>query len=157
MTKIHTSYDQRWVQANLPLAEIKSFNCSAGSFRRKEAVQEALCRALKRSMLSREEVADEMFRLVGEKISVSHIANWTAESKNGWRLPLEYTAALTHILNDTGIVKAALLGSGINILDDKEMALYEIGKAIEDKRENDAKLRESRDRLKQLQLMRGGR
>lgn len=157
MTKNHTSYDQRWIQGHLPLTEIKSFNCSAGSFRRKEAVQEALCQALKRSMMSREEVADELSRLVGEKITVNHIANWTAESKNGWRLPLEYAAALTQILNDTGIIKAALGGSGINILDDKEMALYEIGKAIEDKRENDAKLRESRDRLKQIRMMRGGR
>jgi len=153
MTKSLSTYDLRAKQLSLPFMDSKSFDFSAGSFRRTEAVQEAVRRALKNSFLSRDQIADEMSRLIGENISKNHIANWTAESKNGWRMPLEYAAAFSVITNDNTVIKAAFAGSGINILDDSEMAFYEIGKAIEEKRESDARLKENRNRLQNLKIL----
>ncbi|MBU8910686.1 MAG: hypothetical protein KOO65_05400 [Desulfobacterales bacterium] len=152
MAKSTTSYDLRAKQLSLPFMESKSFEYSAGSFRRSEAVQEAVRTALKGCLLSREEIADEMSRLLGEEITKNHIANWAAESKNGWRMPLEYTAAFSMITNDNKVIKAAFEGSGISVLDDGEMALYEIGRAVEEKRESDNRLKENRNRLNTLRI-----
>jgi len=152
MTKFTTSYDLRAKQLSLPFMSSQSFEYSAGSFRRSDAVQEAVRSALKSCLLSREEIADEMSRLLSEEITKNHIANWAAESKNGWRMPLEYTAAFSMITNDNSVIKAAFSGSGINVLDDSEMAFYEIGKAIEEKRESDARLKENRNRLQSLRI-----
>jgi len=152
MAKLTTTYDLRAKQLSLPFMSSKSFRYSAGSFRRTEAVQEAVRMALKGCLLSREEIADEMSRLLGEEVSKNHIANWAAESKNGWRMPLEYAAAFSVITNNNEVTKAAFEGSGINVLDDSEMTFYEIGKAVEEKRESDARLKENRNRLKNLRI-----
>jgi len=152
MTNSISTYDLRARQLSLPFMTSKSFDYSAGSFRRAEAVQEAVRKALKGCFLSREQIADEMTRLIGEEISKNHIANWAAESKNGWRMPLEYAAAFSMITNDKTVIKAAFAGTGINVLDDSEMAFYEIGKAVEEKRESDARLKENRNRLQNLKI-----
>jgi len=152
MTNLTTSYDLRAKQLSLPFMKSKSFEYSAGSFRRTEALQEALKTTLDNCTLSRDEIADEMSRLLSEKVTVNHLNNWTAESKNGWRMPLEYAAAFSIITNDNKIIKAAFAESGINVLDDSEMAFYEIGKAIEEKRESDARLKENRNRLNTLRI-----
>ncbi len=141
MTKTRSNHDVQYRQMNLPLTNLKSFDEAAGSYSRKSAVQEALRRTLRDCQLSREEIADEMTRLVNEKVTVSHIANWTAESKNGWRMPLEYAAAFYVITGDPGVVKAALAGSGIGVLDDRDYALFELGKIVAEERARSKKKR----------------
>lgn len=152
MAKTPTAYDKRAEQLSLPLMFSESFNHPAGSFRRAEGVLEAIKATLRRSALSREQIADEMSRLLGEKVTKHHLANWAAESKQDYRLPLEWAAAFSVVTNDTSVIKAAFLGSGINVLDDADMVFFDIGKAIEEKRERDAKLKESRNRLKTLRM-----
>lgn len=147
MTKTRSNQDIRYRQMNLPLTNLRSFDEAAGSYSRKSAVQEALRRTLRDCQLSREEIADEMTRLVSEKITVSHIANWTAESKNGWRMPLEYAAAFYVITGDTGVIKAALGGSGIGILDDRDYALFELGKLVAEERTRNKKKRRVMEEL----------
>ena len=141
MTKIRSNQDVRYRQMNLPLTNLKSFDEAAGSYSRKSAVQEAIRRTLRDCQLSREEIADEMTRLVSEKVTVSHIANWTAESKNGWRMPLEYAAAFYVITGDPGVVKAALARSGIGVLDDRDYDLFELGKIVAEERTRSKKKR----------------
>ena len=137
----------RPVQMNLPLTELRSFNEPAGSFRRKEAVVEALKTTLKNCQLSRKEIAEEMTRLVTEDITENHIANWAAESKNGWRMPLEYAAAFYLITGDPGVIRAALAGSGIGVLSDNEFALFELGKIVADERTRSKKKRQVMEAL----------
>ena len=147
MTKDKPIQATRARQLNLPFSTLPSFDAPAGSYSRKAAVQEALKRTLRDSHLSREEIADEMSRLVSEKITVNHIANWTAESKNGWRMPLEYAAAFFVITGDAGVIKAALAGSGIGIMDDKEYAFYELGKLVAEERQRSKKKRRVMEEL----------
>jgi len=129
------------VQLTLPLAETPSYDMRAGSMRRKEAIQEALKKALKNCILQREDVADELSRLVGEPVSKNHIDNWTAESRNGWRLPLEYAAALSIITGDTGVLKAAIEGTGLRVICDEDLAYYELGKIVAEERTRGKKKR----------------
>ena len=147
MTKKQPFPARRERQLNLPFTQLRSFDEAAGSYSRKSAVQEALKRTLRDCQLSREEIAEEMSRLVSEKITVNHIANWTAESKNGWRMPLEYAAAFFVITGDAGVVKAALAGSGIGIMDDREYAFYELGKIVAEERQRSKKKRRVMEEL----------
>jgi len=147
MSKFLKSNEHRPRQMNLPLTNLRSFDEPAGSYSRKAAVQEALKRALSNSFLSRQEIAEEMTRLVSENITVNHIANWTAESKNGWRMPLEYAAAFYAVTGDAGVIKAALTGSGIGVLDDNDFALYELGKIVAEERARSKRKRQVMERL----------
>lgn len=148
MSNSRPKTDGRFVQLTLPLEEIKSRRYRAGSFRRHEHVSEALKDALKNCGLSREIVAEEMSRLTGDQISVNHLNNWTSESKNGWRMPLEYAAALTAVTGDVGVVKAALEGTGLHVLDNEEAAIYELGRITAEDMERKKRKKEVLERLK---------
>lgn len=48
---------------------------------------------MKKSPLSRHQVAAKMSELVGHDISKSQLDTWAAESRDGWRFPVCYLAA----------------------------------------------------------------
>ncbi|MDP3871263.1 MAG: hypothetical protein Q8Q80_01250 [Methyloversatilis sp.] len=52
-----------------------------------------LSEAIKASPLSREEIAARMSVLTGQEITLHMINAWTAESREGWRFPLEFAPA----------------------------------------------------------------
>ncbi|AUN95906.1 hypothetical protein [Pseudazoarcus pumilus] len=58
------------------------------------ALRGLLSDLLKRSPMSRFEVAARMSELTGDHISKHQLDSWTAESREGWRFPLEYLPAL---------------------------------------------------------------
>jgi len=49
---------------------------------------------LKASPLSRVMIAARMSELLGQEVSKHQLDSWTAESRDGWRFPLEYLPAL---------------------------------------------------------------
>jgi len=53
-----------------------------------------LSEAIKYSPLSRHQIAARMSELVGHDITKHQLDSWTAESRDGWRFPLEYLPAL---------------------------------------------------------------
>ena len=59
----------------------------------RERLRCALNTALKRSPLSRHQVAGEMSHLLGADVTKTTIDSWTAESKEGHRIPAEYLPA----------------------------------------------------------------
>ncbi|MBW2606384.1 MAG: hypothetical protein JRD05_01980 [Deltaproteobacteria bacterium] len=120
------------IQMKLPLSKSRTLNTRAGVFRTREAVREALKRALDRCHLSREEVSEELSRLVGEEISHS-LNNWCAEGKQNRRLPLEFAKALVMVTGDSDILRAALLPE-FDLVDEKGKAALDYGiMLIEDK------------------------
>lgn len=58
------------------------------------ALRHLLSDLMKRSQLSRFEIAARMCELIGHEITKHQIDSWTAESREGWRFPLEYLPAL---------------------------------------------------------------
>lgn len=62
------------------------------------ALRGLLSDLLKRSPMSRHEVAARMSELTGESITKHQLDAWTAESREGWRFPLEYLPALEEAL-----------------------------------------------------------
>lgn len=62
------------------------------------ALRGLLSDLLKRSPLSRFDVAARMSELTGDPITKHQLDSWTAESREGWRFPLEYLPALEEAL-----------------------------------------------------------
>ncbi|OGU18145.1 MAG: hypothetical protein A2076_06020 [Geobacteraceae bacterium GWC2_53_11] len=54
-------------------------------------IRHLLSAALKETTKSRYEVCARMSELTGHEISISMLNAWTAESRESWRFPLEYT------------------------------------------------------------------
>jgi hypothetical protein len=57
------------------------------------AIRHVLSDLMKRSTHSRQAVAEAMSTLTGAAISKHQLDSWTAESRDGWRFPLEYVPA----------------------------------------------------------------
>jgi hypothetical protein len=122
-------------QLPLPLSELSSRKYRGGTFRRIEAVKEALKSALDKSGLTRELIAEELSRLVGRNISVHQLNNWAAPEKKDRYIPLDCVGALAVILQDTEVVQAALEGSGFQVIGPMDAAYLELGKiTAEEKR-----------------------
>jgi len=56
-------------------------------------LRQILSNLLKVSPLSRFEIAARMSELTGHEITKHQLDSWTAESREGWRFPLEYLPA----------------------------------------------------------------
>lgn len=144
MSKTRRNYGQ----CSLPLPPPEPCQrLRAGSLRAKESVREALSLALDACELEREEVAEELSRLVGEDVSVHTLHSYTAHSKGNRRLPLEYAAALAVVLGDASIITAALAGSGYTVIDQEGLDVLEYGRLQLARKELAQRERDIRERL----------
>jgi hypothetical protein len=138
-------------QLSLPLTKTRTSHLRAGALRVKEALHEAVKRALNGCGMDREDVARELSRLVGEDISLHALNNWCAEGKTNRRFPLECAKALALITGDTGILDAAL-GPEFEALDENGRAVLEYGQllledSMRSKRKRQLKERAIRERF----------
>lgn len=65
-----------------------------GSLDISSQIRSLLSEQIKLSPLSRYQIAAKMSELVGHEITKHQLDSWTAESREGWRFPLEYLPAL---------------------------------------------------------------
>ena len=65
-----------------------------GSLNIDKQLRSLLSALLKKNPLSRYEVAARMSELTGNEITKHQLDSWTAESREGWRFPLEFMPAL---------------------------------------------------------------
>lgn len=91
-------------------------------------VRHMLSEMLKASALSRFEIAARMSELLGHEVSKHQLDAWTAESREGWRFPLEYLPALEVALETHQITTWLADLRGCKVLVGKEALDAEIGK-----------------------------
>jgi len=109
-------------------------------------IRHLLSDILKQSPKSRYEIAARMSELLGADISKHQLDSWTADSRDGWRFPLEYLPAfetacdthdLTHFIADA---RGCTLNIGEESLTAKlgqlELMRTEIAKQIKDLRDH---------------------
>lgn len=78
---------------------------------------------IKKSPLSRHQIAARMSELLGHEVTKHQLDSWTAESRDGWRFPLEYLPALevaleTHeVLTWLAGIRGAKLAVGCEALE----------------------------------------
>jgi hypothetical protein len=63
-----------------------------------------LSEQIKASPLSRHQLAARMSELLGHEVSKHQLDSWTAESRDGWRFPLEYLPALEVALETHDVI-----------------------------------------------------
>lgn len=87
-----------------------------------------LSELIKLSPLSRYQIAAKMSELVGHEITKHQLDSWTAESREGWRFPLEYLPALEVALETHDITAwiADLRGAKLSV--GKEVWEAQLGK-----------------------------
>lgn len=140
-------------QIPLPWSRPRTSNLRAGSLRTKEAVTEAIKKAIDNCHLDRESIAKELTRLVGESFSIHALNNILSEGKQNRRFPLEFAKAFTVITGDTGILRAALQPE-FDLMDDKGKAAHDYGLLM---LENKARLKRKRElEQKANRLLTGG-
>lgn len=83
---------------------------------------------IKGSPLSRFDIAARMSELTGQEISKNQLDAWTAESREGWRFPLEYLPALEVTLETHTIMAWLADLRGCRMLVGKEALEAKLGK-----------------------------
>lgn len=102
-----------------------------------------LSRLLKNTPLDRFEVAARMSALLGVEVTKFQLDSWTAESRDGWRFPLEYAVAFEVALNTHELTRWYAERRGCRVLVGQEALLAELGRL--DKLETEIKA--ERDRI----------
>lgn len=91
-------------------------------------VRHLLSDLLKASTRNRFEVAARMSELLGHEITKHQLDSWTAESREGWRFPLEYLPAFEVAVETHQITTWLADLRGCKVLVGKEALDAEIGK-----------------------------
>lgn len=76
-----------------------------------------LSEQIKLSPLSRHQIAARMSELLGYEVTKHQLDSWTAESRDGWRFPLEYLPALEVSLETHAVLAwlADLRGATVSV------------------------------------------
>lgn len=69
------------------------------------ALRHLLSRLLTDAPCDRSEVAARMSRLLGVDVTKHQLDSWTAESREGWRFPLEYLPAFERALETRAVTR----------------------------------------------------
>lgn len=120
----------------------------AGALNIDFALRHLLSDILKDCHRSRFEVAALMSDLTGQEISKHQLDSWTAESREGWRFPLEYLPAFEVAVSTHSVTAWLADLRGCKVLVGKDALDAEIGK-LERAREAAGR------RIKQIKLAMG--
>lgn len=114
------------------LSFLDGYLCSqvagGGSLAWDDKLRALIAGAIKRSSLSRAQLADRMMELAGETITIHQIDSWTAPSKAGHRFPLALLPAMSAALNDMEILRELVAMVGGRLATREDLAYAEIGR-----------------------------
>lgn len=115
------------------------------------ALRAVLADLLKVSPYSRQAVAESMSELTGIQISKHQLDSWTADSREGWRFPLEYVPAFEVALETREITTWLADLRGCKVLVGKESLDAEIGKLERIRADASRRIRRIKDVMGTLQ------
>lgn len=157
MAKVRKKIDTNSAQMNLfdlltqaqdaPKKEL----ANEGAANVREPLRVALCAAIKQCPLSRWEIAGKMSHLLGQEISKFSLDAWTAESKDGHRLPAEYLPAFCQVTGDNGPLQILAETAGLFALPGPDALRSEIRKLEEDSRRINQERRKRELFLKEME------
>lgn len=114
------------------------------------ALRHLLSDALKASPRTRYEIAALMSELTGHEITKHQLDSWTAESREGWRFPLEYLPAFEVAAETTALTGWIAAVRGGKVLMGKEALDAEIGKLERLKEDAARKIRQLKHALGEM-------
>lgn len=115
------------------------------------ALRHLLADLLKSCPRQRFEIAAHMSELTGQDISKHQLDSWTADSREGWRFPLEYLPAFEVAVQTHQITSWLAALRGCKVLVGKEVLDAEIGKLERFKEEAARKIRHLKQAMGELE------
>ena len=91
-------------------------------------IKEAISEAIKNSGLKRYDIAGRMSEHLGIEITESMLNSYTAESKEGYRMPAEYIPVFCKIVQDYGTLEILVAAAGGRMVKSEEIYLLEMGR-----------------------------
>lgn len=114
-------------------------------------LRQLLSELLKASPESREIIAARMSELTGETITKHQLDSWTAESREGWRFPLEYLPAFEVAVNSHRVITWLADVRGCKVLVGKDALDAEIGKLERLKEDAGKRIRQLKQAMGELE------
>lgn len=106
-------------------------SAQTGTLNIAQAIRDTISETLKKSALSRFQVAGEMSNLTGKEISKTMLDSWSAESREDHRFPLEYMPAFCKATNDMALLRLICGKCGGSYIEGQDALRLEYGRTIE--------------------------
>jgi hypothetical protein len=91
-------------------------------------IKEAIGEAIKNSGLKRYDIAGRMGEHLGTEITESMLNSYTAESKEGYRMPAEYMPIFCKITQDYAALEILVAAAGGRLVKSEEIYFLELGR-----------------------------
>lgn len=131
--------------------EINSVPSGEGAANVGGGLRLALVEAIKGCPLSRWEIAGQMSHLLGQDVSKYSLDAWTAESKDGHRMPAEYLPAFCLATGDNRPLRLLAEMAGLFALPGPDALRSEIRRLEEDAKQINAERRKRELFLKEME------
>jgi hypothetical protein len=96
--------------------------------------------AIKQSAHSRDQIADRMSFLLGSRITVSMLNNFTSESKDRHRWPFAWTRAFCIAADDRRLIQHLAEQSGFILLPSEDADVVRLGELVIEQKKNHAEI-----------------
>ena len=128
--------------ASSPIAKVDQFSSEGGSkslppsetgtipgsLNDQNLVQQLVTSGMKRSGLSRAEIADRMCYLLGLQVTEAMLNNFAADSRPDVRFPLSFVRAFCAAVGDSQLLRAVADLAGLHVVDETGLQLMELGR-----------------------------
>lgn len=106
-----------------------TISSAAGSLDDAKVVRETLLASIKKSGLSRAQIADRMTYLLGRKVTENMLHMFVAPSVQDRRWPAEFDRAFCEATGDLSLIEDRARAAGLIIIDAEQLELLELGRA----------------------------
>lgn len=124
---------------------------SEGSLDVKNTFQALIIDTIKKSDLSRWEIAGKMSALIGVEITKYMLDAWTSESKDGHRFPAIYLPAFCQAVGDYRPIKILAEKAGVFVLPGVEVLHAEMAKRIKRRDKENREIKRIKMFLRELE------
>ncbi len=100
----------------------------AGSLNDGNMIRAIITEAIRKSPKSREEIGEEISRLVGERVSIRMLNSYTSEAAEQHRWPSQYTRAFCYVVEDWTLLRCIVERAGFHLITQAEGELLELGR-----------------------------
>jgi hypothetical protein len=98
-----------------------------GSLNDESVIRIILTEVIRKSAKSREQIAEEMTVMVGERVSLRMLNSYTSEAAEQHRWPSQYTRAFCYVVQDWGLLRCIVERAGFRLITQEEALLLELG------------------------------
>lgn len=99
-----------------------------GSMNDAGLVQQLVTLGMKRSGLSRAQIADRMCYLTGTPVTEAQLNNFSADSRPDVRFPLQFLRAFASAVGDDHLLTSIAALAGLHLVDETGLQLMELGR-----------------------------